>query len=227
MKSTIWSSKSPPFARVCSVFGSLEARNVLACEAFAEASVSAESLRAALQELGVELREGSEVRAVVRYSLVQRLSWRCRWLLLKACGAFGAGCFWGLAGLAAGICMGGVAAVPSRAWPDVQVGDEPTVLAIIKAAYLCGVLLYYGMQRLDLVLIGLKLGSVLGVAYGFLRGLSVVHPEQHGFRSVFWAGLTGFWRTETHYPREKRTWDLPVFCNSYASFIIFNSFFRF
>ena len=132
--------------------------------AFDSASVSPESLRRTLQQLGVELQGPAVHRAVVRYSLLQRLYWRCRWLSLKACGAVGAGCCWGLAGLITGICMGGVAAVPSRAWPEMQVGDEPTVLAIMKAAYLCGVLLYYGMQRLDLVLIGLKLGSVLGVS---------------------------------------------------------------
>mgnify|MGYP002803418196 CR=1 FL=1 len=159
--------------------------------------ISAEGLRRLLLGLGIEPQRngtcskpaGKAVRQ--RYSVMQRIYWRLRWLSLKACGAAGAGCSWGAAGLAAGVLLGGVAAVPARAWPDIQSGENQFILAI-KAAYLGGLLLYYGMQRLDLVALGLKVGSILGVTYGFFHGLVAVDPENHGFRSVFWAGLAGF-----------------------------------
>lgn len=158
--------------------------------------ISAQELKRLLLGLGIEpqqlgTKEASIKPVQQRYSTFQRLYWRLRWLSLKACGAAGAGCSWGIAGLAAGVLLGGFAAVPDRAWPGIQVGENQT-LRTIKVAYLGGLLLYYGMQRLDLVVHGLKLGSALGVAYGLCHGLVAVDPENHGFRSVFWAGLVGF-----------------------------------
>lgn len=158
--------------------------------------ISAQELKRLLLGLGIEPQQPGTKEASIkpvqhRYSTFQRVYWRLRWLSLKACGVAGASCSWGIAGLATGVLLGGFAAVPDGAWPGIQVGENQTLRAI-KVAYLGGLLLYYGMQRLDLVVRGLKLGSALGVAYGLYYGLVAVDPENHGFRSVFWAGLVGF-----------------------------------
>eukprot|EP00438_Fugacium_kawagutii_P006058 Skav218241 [mRNA] locus=scaffold4566:219235:221521:+ [translate_table: standard] len=97
-----------------------------------------------------------------------------------------------------------------------QTGDN-SALRAIELAYLGGLLLYYGMKRLDLVpwseelmsvLLGLKFGSVIGVAYGFFHGLVVVDPENHGLRSVFWAGLIGFSKNppSSCYSKQRVAW---------------------
>merc|ERR1711865_713640 len=71
------------------------------------------------------------------------------------------------------------------------------------------------MKYQHVLLWSLLFGSGVGAFAGFLRGLTVVHPENHGFLPVFSSGLTGrYLRSVSHgaQPIEERVdfFELPM-----------------
>ena len=52
-------------------------------------------------------------------------------------------------------------------------------------------MLYFGLQRRDLLYQGVLWGSISGGVLGWIGALLIVHPEGHGFRKVFMSGLKG------------------------------------
>ncbi|CAE7330242.1 unnamed protein product [Symbiodinium natans] len=167
---------------------SLRQEVLAACAQRSPSSVAAAELGQVLSGLGIESSNPKQKALRQRYSITRRAHWRLRWLLLKAVGAVGSGCTCGLAGVAGGAFIGSCLAIPSRVMPDFQIGDTELIRAL-KSGYFVVLLLYYGVQRWDLVALGLKIGAGLGVCYGFWQGLVIVDPEDHGLRSVFYEGL--------------------------------------
>ena len=52
-------------------------------------------------------------------------------------------------------------------------------------------MLYFGLQRRDLLYQGVLWGLISGGVLGWIGALLIVHPEGHGFRKVFMSGLKG------------------------------------
>lgn len=132
----------------------------------------------------------SSLASIEGYTISTRLWRRLNWLLLKLAGVSGAALFCGGCGTSVGILLGGAFAVPVNRWPDLD-GNISQIEIAFKMGWMLCLVAYYGAQRKDLVMSGLRYGSAFGFIFGCFRGLVYVNPENHGLRSVFWRGLSG------------------------------------
>ena len=134
-------------------------------------------------------------------TVATRLARRARWLALKGAGALGTGVFVGTCGAGVGVALGALASIPREElftdhglfW-HIDYHDSTwgvaTVLAI-RAVILVWQMIKHGVQRSDLLRLGVYWGGALGTLMGGLGALAVVVPEQVGFWGVFLSGLQG------------------------------------
>eukprot|EP00927_Polykrikos_kofoidii_P074224 TRINITY_DN70201_c0_g1_i1.p1 TRINITY_DN70201_c0_g1~~TRINITY_DN70201_c0_g1_i1.p1 ORF type:complete len:330 (+),score=36.51 TRINITY_DN70201_c0_g1_i1:73-1062(+) len=125
---------------------------------------------------------------ISQYPWATWLSRRLNWAILKMTGALGSSIFFSGCGMAVGVACGGVVAVPSSRWPDMEGSNN---VLLLKGIYMVMLAAYHGSKRLDLVGRGLRVGACAGLLAGCVQGLVHVNPECHGLRSVFLAGLSG------------------------------------
>eukprot|EP00929_Paragymnodinium_shiwhaense_P048210 TRINITY_DN24407_c0_g1_i1.p1 TRINITY_DN24407_c0_g1~~TRINITY_DN24407_c0_g1_i1.p1 ORF type:complete len:351 (+),score=50.45 TRINITY_DN24407_c0_g1_i1:72-1124(+) len=123
------------------------------------------------------------------YSFKTRIVRRIRWALLKLTAAAGTSIYCSGCGMAVGIVIGGVVAIPRARLFELNLTNGPGIyLELVWVLFLA---IYFGCKRTDLVLGGLCWGAGVGLLAGCLQGLVYVNPENHGFRSVFLNGITG------------------------------------
>ena len=92
-------------------------------------------------------------------------------------------------GGAVGISLGALVSIPPESVLEIDfsMGRAYTLEIMILILKM----LYFGLQRRDLLYHGVFWGSLSGSVLGWIGALLIVHPEGHGFRKVFMSGLKG------------------------------------
>lgn len=125
-------------------------------------------------------------------------------VLLRATGAAGAAVQFACWGICSGAVLGMLAAIPklrlARIMENIMEEDdaEDWRAFLIGIAIVCASqLVWHSFKDPRWVKYSGRWGAVLGALFGWLHALATVDPENHGFRSVFWLGLTGrpTWQT--------------------------------
>jgi len=108
--------------------------------------------------------------------------------LLRLAGAVGTSLCSSVCGGLAGISMGALVSIPPESVLEIDISGRAYAIEI---TILILKMLYFGLQRRDLLYQGVLWGSLSGGVLGWIGALLIVHPEGHGFRKVFLSGLKG------------------------------------
>jgi len=150
-----------------------------------------------LRRVGLGRGNARSVAAMSNTALEVRLFRRCRWLALKLAGATGAAMHLGCCGMAFGVLVGCLAALPKlrlrfvRHTDDLADVDSWQALLLYVVSVVFVELILLSIRDPRWVKRGLRWGAVMGAMVGWLRALAVVDPDRHSFQRVFQMGLSG------------------------------------
>ncbi|CAK9050306.1 unnamed protein product [Durusdinium trenchii] len=158
----------------------------------------------------VGLGHGNLRHIARNYTPQLRLFRRSRWLALKLAGATGAALHVGCCGMASGMLLGCLGALPRLRLRQVRHIDDlhdldswqALVLYVVSAIFV--ELLLLSIRDPRWVKRGLRYGALVGAVVGWLRALAVVDPDRHSFRRVFQMGVSG----QTTWPRHWRIMEI-------------------
>eukprot|EP00927_Polykrikos_kofoidii_P042674 TRINITY_DN36725_c0_g1_i1.p1 TRINITY_DN36725_c0_g1~~TRINITY_DN36725_c0_g1_i1.p1 ORF type:complete len:398 (+),score=32.56 TRINITY_DN36725_c0_g1_i1:67-1260(+) len=150
-----------------------------------------------LQSFGVEARSfrvgggrDGTVGVRGRRPMVARL----RWFAVKVAEGTGTGIHVAVFGAVIGTLVGGAISVPWLDESNDTQNDMDLVAAIMFVVFIVRAIVfivYFGIQRVDIVLTGCGWGVSLGFALGLLHSCITVNPDNLGCRKAFCAGLRG------------------------------------